>query len=375
MLRRRIFHHLRLILIITFGLFFGLVVGGIYYLNQSGVNAQWRTQIAGELENLGIYSDFEELSGDSFYYPTSAAFIYSFNDTVSALAGVEVRKDFGRGLWPLVQVAWEMAQNTEGRFRLGLGSQVKSHVIRRYGSVFDKPALQMRDYVEAFKACIRAFRREETLSHEGPYYSLNLLPAQWAPSRHDFEDVKVDISAVGPLMCRVAGELCDGVHVHPLHSMTYLENRLLPDVEKGAARAGRSMSDVDLIVPVFAIPGDSPEEQERGTQVARTQIAFYGSTPNYAFQFDDLGFEGMTPKLGKLMKVGDIGGMGAAITDEMLSHFAVKARWDDMADALLARYSGVASRVVSYLALDDLRRNPKNLSKWGEIAKAVRAGR
>jgi probable F420-dependent oxidoreductase len=271
------------------------------------------------------------------------------------------------------QVAWEMAQNTEGRFRLGLGSQVRGHVVRRYGALFDKPAPQMRDYVGAVKACIRAFRGEEKLSHEGPYYSLNLLPGQWAPPRHDFEDVKIDISAVGPLMCRVAGELCDGVHVHPMHSMPYLKNRLLPEVAEGAKRAGRKADEIDLIIPVFAIPGDSPEERERGKQVARTQIAFYGSTRNYAFQFDDLGFPGTTEKLGQLMKKGDIGGMAGAITDEMLSHFALEARWDDMADALRDRYAGVAARVVSYLAMDDIRRKPENLARWGEISRAVRS--
>jgi len=271
------------------------------------------------------------------------------------------------------QIAWELAQNTEGRFRLGLGSQVRGHVVRRYGALWDKPAPQMRDYVGAVKACLRAFRGEEKLSHDGPYYKLNLLPGQWAPPRHDWEDVKVDISAVGPLMCRVAGELCDGVHVHPMHSMHYLETRMLPALAEGAAKAGRKVEDLDLIIPVFAVPGDTPEARERMLQVARTQIAFYGSTPNYAFQFNDLGFEGMTPKLNAMMKAGDIGGMGKAITDEMLEHFAVVARWDDMADALVARYGGKAARVVSYLAMGDIAENPQHLTRWGEIAQAVRA--
>lgn len=271
------------------------------------------------------------------------------------------------------QIAWELAQNTGGRFRLGLGSQVRGHIERRYGATWDKPAPQMRDYVGAFKACIRAFRREEKLHHEGPYYNLSLLPAQWSPPRHDFEDVKIDISAVGPHMCRVAGELCDGVHVHPMHSMTYLENRLKPAVAAGAAKAGRRFEDIDLIVPVFAVPGDTPEARAPMVTRARTQIAFYGSTPNYAFQFDDLGFEGTTAKLGALMKAGDIAGMAAAITDEMLEHFALVARWDDMADALLSRYRGVASRVVMYLAGEDIQRNPDHLPRWGEIATAVAA--
>lgn len=280
---------------------------------------------------------------------------------------------FPRSPMMSAQIAWELAENTGGRFRLGLGSQVKAHVTRRYSSIFDKPAPQMRDYVAAVKACLRAFRGEEKLDHEGPYYNLNLLPAQWAPGRHDYEDVKIDISAVGPYMCRIAGELCDGLHVHPMHSQHYLEHRLLPEVERGAKRAGRSLVDIDLIVPVFAIAGDSEEARAAMTQRARTQIAFYGSTPNYAYQFDDLGFEGTTAKLGALMKQGDVAGLAATIDDDILSHFAVIARWDDMADALLERYRGVASRVVTYLAAEDIHRNPDHLPRWGEIAKAVSA--
>lgn len=278
---------------------------------------------------------------------------------------------FPRSPMMSAQIAWELAENTNGRFRLGLGSQVKGHVVRRYASQFDKPAPQMRDYIAAVKACLRAFRGEEKLQHEGPYYNLSLLPAAWSPGRHDHEDVKIDISAVGPYMCRVAGELCDGVHVHPMHSTHYLQNRLIPNVAAGAEKAGRQLSDIDLIIPVFAIAGDSPEERAAMTQRARTQIAFYGSTPNYAYQFDDLGFTGTTAKLGDLMKRGEMLAMAETINDEILDHFAVTATWDDMADALKNRYEGVASRVVTYLAAEDITRNPGNLGKWGEIARAI----
>jgi probable F420-dependent oxidoreductase len=341
---------------------FDLMTGGLTWKESA--------ELATDLESAGFSGMLFTESGSVPWMMIQAAAMAAPKLTFTT--GIAVA--FPRSPMISAQVAWEIARNTEGRFRLGLGSQVKGHVVRRYGSVFDKPAPQMRDYVGAFKACIRAFRGEEKLSHEGPYYSLSLLPAQWAPARHDFENVKIDISAVGPLMCRVAGELCDGVHVHPMHSMHYVKNRLLPSIAEGASRAGRSIDEIDLIVPVFAIAGDTPEERERATQVARTQIAFYGSTPNYAFQFDDLGFAGTTETLGRMMKAGDIGGMASTITDEMLSHFALTATWDDMADALVARYSGTAARIVSYLSMDDLRRNPKNLPKWGEIAKAVRKG-
>src|SRR5438128_1541441 len=121
-------------------------------------------------------------------------------------------------------LAWELAENTRGRYRLGLGSQVKAHVERRYGAAFDPPGPRMRDYIQAVKACFRAFRGEEPLQHDGPFYKLSLLPPAWAPQRHAYGDIKVDVSAVGPWMCRMAGEIADGIHVHPFHSMPYLNN-------------------------------------------------------------------------------------------------------------------------------------------------------
>jgi len=270
-------------------------------------------------------------------------------------------------------LAWELAENTGGRFRLGLGSQVKAHIERRYGVAFDPPGPRLRDYVEAVKACFRAFRGEEPLSHDGPYYSLSLLPAMWAPRSHPHGDIKVDISAVGPWMCRMAGEVADGIHVHPFHSVAYLHDRLLPALSEGTARAGRAPGEVDLIVPVMAIPGDTPEERSDLLEKARARIAFYGSTRNYAFQFDDLGFEGTSARLNERLKAGDLAGMTATITDEMLEHFAVAAPWDDMADALLGRYKGVASRLVMYLGEDSIDADRTNAPRWGEIARAVTA--
>ncbi len=280
---------------------------------------------------------------------------------------------FPRSPMMSAQIAWELARNTKGRFRLGLGSQVKAHITRRYASLFDRPAPQMKDYLQAVRACLKAFRREGPLQHEGPYYNLSLLPEQWSPGRHDFEDVKIDISAVGPYMTKVAGELADGIHVHPMHSMHYIENHLLPNLAKGAARAERDAGEIDLIVPVMAIPGDSPEEQASATLKAKTQIGFYGATPNYAFQFEDLGYGGMRDKLRELLRSGDTEALVALIDDEILNQFALPARWDDMADRLIERYKGKAARLVMYHAEDNIRENPDNMGKWSEIAKAVRA--
>ncbi|MGH9057588.1 MAG: TIGR03617 family F420-dependent LLM class oxidoreductase [Acidimicrobiales bacterium] len=271
-------------------------------------------------------------------------------------------------------LAWELADNTGGRFRLGLGSQVRAHVERRYGSAFDPPGPRLRDYVRAVKACFAAFRGDAPLAHDGPYYKLSLLPPAWGPRRHHHGDIKVDISAVAPWMCAMAGEVADGIHVHPLHSVPYLRNRLLPAVAKGAARAGRDPGDVSLNIPVFAVPGDTPEERAPLLEHARSQIAFYGSTKNYAFQFDDLGFEGTSARLNEKLKAGDMTGLAATITDEMLQHFAVVAPWDEIAGALLDRYSGLATRLIMYLAEDSVRSDPAAFGRWAEVARAVTGG-
>jgi probable F420-dependent oxidoreductase len=269
-------------------------------------------------------------------------------------------------------IAWELAGNTGGRFRLGLGSQVRAHVERRYGAAFDPPGPRLRDYVLAVKDTLAAFRGERPLNHDGPYYQLSLLPDMWRPPAHDHGDIKVDISAVGPWMTAMAGEVADGVHVHPLHSMHYLEHRLLPNVRSGAERAGRDPADIDLLIPVFIVPGDTHEERAFLAHRAQTQIAFYGSTKNYAFQFDDLGFEGTSARLNDLLKAGDVDGMAGTITDEMLDIYAIVGPWDEIADRIVERYAGVAERIISYLTVEDIARNPDRLGRWGEIARAVR---
>ena len=279
---------------------------------------------------------------------------------------------FARSPMVSAQIAWELAHNTRGRFRLGLGSQVKAHIQRRYAGTFDRPAPQMKDYVLAVKACLRAFRRDGPLQHDGPYYKLSLLTEQWTPARHDWEDVKVDISAVGPIMVRVAGEVADGVHVHPMHSMHYIKNRLLPGLAEGAARAGRDPATVDKIIPVIVAAGDTPEERAQPIREAKTTLAFYGATPNYAFQFDDLGHTGLRDRLRDCLRSGDEAQSQALITEEILDQFAVVARWDDVADRMIERYRGIASRLVIYLASHWRDVDPKVLDRWGEVARAVR---
>ncbi len=143
---------------------------------------------------------------------------------------------------------------------------------------------------------------------------------------------------------------------------------------EGAKKAGRDPSDVKLAVPLMTIVGDTEEERAVLRERARTQIAFYGSTRNYGFLFDQLGFDGTSARINTALKAGDMAGMSALITDEMLPHYSVEASWDDLADVLRDRYDGLADRLVLYFASEMWRRDRRALDRFGEVAKALRAG-
>ena len=147
---------------------------------------------------------------------------------------------------------------------------------------------------------------------------------------------------------------------------------LLPSVAEGARRAGRDPSAIDLIIPVIVAAGDTPEERANPILEAKTTIGFYGATPNYAFQFDDLGHTGMRDNLRDCLRAGDNARVQALITDDILDQFAVVARWDDVPDRMIERYKGIASRLVIYLASHWREIDSKTLDRWGEVARAVR---
>lgn len=273
---------------------------------------------------------------------------------------------FPRSPFVTAATAWELQEATGGRFRLGLGTQVRTHVMRRYSAAFDHPGPRLRDYVRAVKACFAAFRTGR-LDHHGPFYDLDFLTPQWSPGPIDAPDPKVDIAAVNPWMLRMAGEVADGVHVHPLGEPGYLTRHVGPKVAEGAEKAGRSPSDVAVIVPAMTIVGDTDEERYTEREFVRASLSFYGSTPNYAFIWDEAGFEGTTARIREKQKAGDFAGMAAQITDEHLAAFATESTWDELADTLIDKYGGVATRLVLYNALGD----PARFERYGEIARRI----
>jgi probable F420-dependent oxidoreductase len=293
--------------------------------------------------------------------------------TAAALAapGLEmstgVAVAFPRSPMITAQVAWELQELTGGRFRLGLGTQVRTHVVRRYGVDFERPGPRLRDYVSAVKACFAAFRGEP-LDHHGEFYDLDFLTRQWSPGPIEQPDPKVDVAAVNPWMLRMAGEVADGVHVHPIGEPGYLERHVVPGVAAGAARAGRDGRDIAVIVPVTTIVGDDDAEIAQGRDMARASLSFYGSTPNYAFIWDEAGFEGTTERIRARQKAGDVAGMAAEITDDHLGVFCTESRWDDLADSLIAKYDGVVDRLVLYNPAFD---TPDRFERYGAVARAV----
>ena len=275
---------------------------------------------------------------------------------------------FPRSPFVTAAEAWELQEATDGKFRLGLGTQVRTHVVRRYGVEFERPGPRLRDYVRAVKACFHAFRTGK-LDHHGDFYSLDFITPQWSPGPIDAPDPKVDIAAVNPWMLRMAGEVADGVHVHPLGEPGYIARHVVPNIAAGAAKSGRSADDVAVIVPVMTIVGDTDEERDNERELVRASMSFYGSTPNYAFIWDEAGFEGTTARIREKQKAGDFAGMAAQITDEHIATFATESTWDGLADALTAKYGGTATRLVLYNALGE----QEHFERYGAVAQRLSA--
>jgi len=326
-------------------------------------------ELAADAERAG-YSGVVVTEGGRTAYLTCAAMALG-TERLGLSTGIAVA--FPRSPMVSAQAAWELADVSGGRFRLGLGTQVEAHMRRRYDAPFDHPGPRLAEYVGAVRAAFRAFRGEEPLAFEGDFYHLSLLPPMWSPGPIDAPDPPVDVAAVNPYMLRMAGAVADAVHVHPLNHVGYLSEVVRPNVDLGARRAGRDGAAVGLTVPVFSAVGDTEEERSRWREMARAQIAFYGSTPNYGFIFELLDRPDVTGRLRTHQKAGDIGAMAGVIDDELLAHFVVASSFDDLPGLLVERYGQVAARLVLYFAGWAWQSDRRAFERLGEVARAVAA--
>lgn len=321
-------------------------------------------QLARQAQDAGFAGVVITEAGRTAYLSCAAAALAA---DIDILTGVAVA--FPRSPMVTAQTAWELADASGGRFRLGLGTQVRAHIERRYSSVFDPPGPRMRDYILAVRACFDAFRVGTPVDHHGPFYDLSLLPAMWSPGPIDAPDPPIDLAAVNPWMLRAAGRHADGVHIHPLNTTAYLTETVRPELTAGASAAGRSLDDLEIIVPAFIVVGDTDADRARWRELARMQIAFYGSTPNYAFIFEQLGHHDITSALRARQKAGDIAGMSDVISDELLTNFTIEGTWATIADAIAERYQGIATRVVNYFGAIAWVEEPHELHRWHDVTR------
>ncbi|MCJ7437725.1 MAG: TIGR03617 family F420-dependent LLM class oxidoreductase [Acidimicrobiia bacterium] len=324
----------------------------------------------------GLVREVEDCGFDGLWFTESGRTAYT-GCTAAALTaerldiGTAVALAFPRSPMVTAQIAWELAETTGGRFVLGLGTQVKAHIERRYSATFDHPGSRLREYVLALRAIFRAFQGEELLDFHGDFWSFDLLPRMWSPGPIEVGAPPIYVAAVRPWSARMAGEVADGIHVHPFHSMRYLEEVTLPAIREGAAAAGRSADDVAIVCPVMAIIGDTEEERAAARDQTRLRIAFYGSTRTYRGVFDLHGWEGTSERLHELQRAGDLPAMAATITDEMLDVYSLETTWDGLADALLAKYGDIADRVIMYDATGGWSYGDGTLDRWRAVTSAI----
>ena len=323
-------------------------------------------EIAKAAETAGFAGLTITEGGRTAYLSAAAAALATELDLATGVAVA-----FPRSPMVTAANAWELADVSGGRFRLGLGTQVRAHVERRYAADFDPPGPRLREYVGALRAIFRAFAGEERLRFEGEHWSMDLLPREWSPGPIAAPAPPIDLAAVNPWMLRMAAEVADGVHIHPLNTPTYLERTVAPSLAAGAAEAGRSVDELTVHVPAFTVVGDTEEERAPRREAARFQIAFYGSTPNYAYLFEQLNREGTTPRLQAALRAKDLAAIPEILDDEVLAHFTVESTWDGLSDALVERYEAAASRVVLYFAGRTWDEDRTAFARLGEAARDV----
>ena len=241
--------------------------------------------------------------------------------------------------------AWDLQANSHGRFVLGLGSQVKGHNERRFGIAWSPPAPRLKDYVRALRAIWRCWETGEKLDYQGAHYKLTLMTPDFSPEPTGLPMVPVTIAAVGEAMLRVAGEVCDGVRLHPLCSCRYVEEVALPRIEEGMRRSGRCRANFDVFGGEFVVTGPDAKTVAEGLDEARKRIAFYASTRSYAPILALHGLEELGAKLHAMSVRGRWHEMPPEVSDDVVLIFAACGTYGAIAPAIEARYGGLADPI------------------------------
>jgi probable F420-dependent oxidoreductase len=262
--------------------------------------------------------------------------------------GTSIAVAFPRSPMILAHIAWDLAKASGGRFILGLGSQVKGHNERRFSVKFESPAPKMREVVQAMRAIWDTWQNGSKLDFKGRFFRFDLMTPFFNPGPIEHPHVPVYVAGVNRAMCRIAGEVCDGLHVHPFNSPKYLREIVRPAVEEGMARGGRAGAAFTYVTSSFVVIGDTEQELAQQKQAIKQQIAFYASTRTYEPVLAAHGWQDLVPHLHRKSVEGDWKGMANLITDEMVETYAVTGTYATIAAKLKARYEGLLDRTAFY---------------------------
>jgi len=262
--------------------------------------------------------------------------------------GTSIAVAFPRSPMVVAHIAWDLAKASNGRFILGLGSQVKGHNERRFSVKWEAPAPRMREVVLALRAIWDTWQNGTKLAFKGQHYRFDLMTPFFNPGPIQHPKIPVYIAGVNELMCRIAGEVCEGLHVHPFNSPKYLREYVQPAVNAGLAVAGRTRADFTYTTSSFVVVGDTEQELAANRQSVKQQIAFYASTRTYEPVLAVHGWQDIIPQLHRKSVEGDWKGMADLITDEMLDTYAVTGTYDTIGAQLKKRYEGLLDRTALY---------------------------
>ena len=253
---------------------------------------------------------------------------------------------FARSPMIAAQIAHDLQTLSRGRFILGLGSQIKPHIEKRFSMPWSKPAARMREYVNAIRAIWRAWETGEKLDFRGEFYTHTLMIPAFNPGPNPFGTPPIFVAGVGPKMIEAAGEVGDGMFVHPLNTRSFMADVVLPSLQKGFDAGGRKRGDFQLSCQTIVMLGGSDEQIQTARNKARGQISFYGSTPAYKVVLDHIGVGDLQPELNRLSKQGKWFEMMALVTDDMLDAVGVSGTPAQVGAKVVARNRAFADRTM-----------------------------
>jgi probable F420-dependent oxidoreductase len=312
-----------------------------------GTNLARVPEQAKEAERAGYSGVWTaETSHDPFFPLLLAA-----EHTETLELGTSIAVAFARNPMTLANIGWDLQAYSKGRFCLGLGSQIKPHITKRFSIVWSHPAPRMREMILAIRAIWDTWENGTPLAFRGDFYTHTLMTPFFTPDRADlagFGVPKIFLAGVGERMTEVAGEVCDGFLCHGFTTEKYLREVTLPALQRGREKAGKTMEGFEIMGPSFVVTGTDEEQMSKAAEGTRQQIAFYGSTPAYRGVLEVHGWGGMQDELNTLSKQGKWVEMGKLIDDEVLNTFAVVGEPEQIAPELHRRYGDVINRISFY---------------------------